>query len=80
MGSWISSQQLHGTSGWQKVGFYVKVDQGADTVLACRLGFYSALNAGKAFFRDLSVSKVDAPASDGDPRFDLDTDSPLPAS
>ena len=49
-------------------------EPGADVLLTCRLGFYSSLNTGKAFFRGLSVTKVDAPASGGDQAFDLAED------
>ena len=58
----IISRQLHGTTDWQTVGFYLKVGgQEADVPLACRLGGFANLNTGKAFCRNLSVTKVEAP-------------------
>jgi len=70
----ICSQQVHGTSDWQAVGLYVKAgDGGADGMLACRLGGYSAMNTGDAFCKDISAVQVAGPnPADGDPSFDLD--------
>jgi len=76
LGSWIASHAVSGTSDWSPAGFYVQVhdSNGADVVLTCRLGFYSALSTGKAFFRDVKVTKVSAPAAGGDPAFSLEED------
>jgi dolichyl-phosphate-mannose-protein mannosyltransferase len=72
MESWILSRHVHGTSYWEPVGFYLQVPKETDVTLACRLGFYSSQNTGRAYFRDLSVVKVAAPAAD-DPSFKLET-------
>jgi hypothetical protein len=82
MDSWIASQQVTGTSGWQTVGFYVQVGaaDGADVGVSCRLGFYSALNTGKAFFRNLKITQVSAPPPVGDPAFNLEEDRQVPTS
>ncbi len=78
----ICSQLVYGTSDWQTVGLYVKVgDSGADGMLACRLGGYSAVNTGSAFCKDIAAVQVSGPNSqDGDPVFDLDVvRGPTPA-
>ena len=69
----IISQQLHGTGDWTKVGFYLKAgDQGADIVLACRLGGFASLNTGKMACRDFKGVKLDNPPDNDTPRYDLD--------
>ena len=69
----IISQQLHGTRDWTKVGFYLKAgDQGADIVLACRLGGFASLNTGKMACRDFKGVKLDNPPDNDTPRYDLD--------
>jgi hypothetical protein len=68
----IISQQLHGTTNWRRVGFFLKVGQsGADVGVACRLGGYGSLNTGTAFCRELRA-ELEVPASSEDPRYDLD--------
>ena len=62
-----------GSGIWEPIGFYLLIPKEANVIFACRLGFYSSMNTGRAWFRDLSVVKVDAPASDGDPSFKLDS-------
>jgi hypothetical protein len=69
--SWFLSRQVKGSGFWETVGFYMQVPTEGDVILACRLGFYSSTDTGRAWFRDLSLIKVDAPASDGDPTFKL---------
>src|SRR5271154_18358 len=50
----IVSQQLRGTNNWQAVGLYLRVgESSADVQIACRLGGYASLNAGKVFCRNL---------------------------
>lgn len=74
MNSWILSRHVHGSSYWQPIGFYLQVPKETDVILACRLGFYSSPNTGRAFFRNVSVTKVDAAGGD-DSSFILDTSS-----
>jgi hypothetical protein len=57
----INSPDLHGTGDWQRLGFYLKVGaHGADIDVALRLGGFSSLNTGRAFFRKASAVKIDA--------------------
>jgi len=72
MDTWFLSRHVTGSGFWEPIGFYLQVPKEADVTFACRLGFYSSVNTGKAWFRDLSAIKVDAPASDGDPTYKLD--------
>ena len=72
MESWIHSRQLNGTNYWEPIGFYLQVPKETDVELACRLGFYSSENTGRAFFRNVSVTKVDAAGAE-DPSFKLET-------
>jgi len=69
----IMSADLRGTQGWQRLRLYLKVGlHGADVEVGCRLGGYSSLNTGHAFFRGAEAIRVDSPANDG-PQFDLDS-------
>jgi hypothetical protein len=69
----IISPQLHGTTDWQTVGFYLKVGpSGADVTLACRLGGYASLNVGKVFCRGLKGVRVEEPPGEATPQYDLD--------
>lgn len=69
----IISRQLQGTTDWQTVGFYLKVGrQGADVPLACRLGGFANLNTGRAFCRNLSVTKVETSPENVGFIYDLD--------
>lgn len=69
----ISSPQLKGTTGWRKIGFYLKVGKrGADIELALRLGGFSATNTGHAFFRDVQMKRLEkAPPPSAQPQYDL---------
>lgn len=70
----ISSPDLRETNGWRRLGFYLKVGKhGADVEVGCRLGGFSSLNTGRAFFRDLRAAKIAAPAPGAGPLFDLET-------
>lgn len=71
MDSWFLSRHVKGSGIWEPIGFYMQVPVEGDVILACRLGFYSSPDTGRAWFRDLSLVKVDAPASDGDPSYKL---------
>ncbi|MGO9057611.1 MAG: hypothetical protein ACLQU2_09530 [Candidatus Binataceae bacterium] len=77
MNTWFLSRNVKGTSYWEAIGFYLLVQKETDVILACRLGVYSSMNTGQAWFRDLSVVKIDAPADDGDPSFKLDPTAKL---
>jgi hypothetical protein len=67
------SEQFHGTTNWKKVGFYLKIGSaGAELPFACRLGGFANLSTGKAFCRDLEVTKIAAPPPGASPRYDLD--------
>ena len=68
----IMSPELHGTSDWKQVALYLKVGgHGADIDVALRVGGFGSLNSGKAFFRNASLVKIDAPPPDATPTFDL---------
>ena len=69
----IISTPISGTAGWKTVGFYLRVGQaGADVPIACRLGGYSSPNTGKAWFRNITGTRVAAPSQEDIPRYDLD--------
>ena len=69
----ITSQELKGTTDWTRIGLYLKVGgMGADIEMALRLGGYSSLNTGQAFFRDASLIAVPAPPHNAEHVFDLD--------
>ena len=68
-----NSPDVRGTSGWRPIGLYVKVgSHGADIEIALRLGGFSSLNTGRAFFRNPSVTLVNAPPAAAAATFDLD--------
>lgn len=71
----IGSSDLRGTTGWNRLGFYLRVGRhGADVEVAMRLGGFSSLNTGRAYFRDASVTKVAVPEPGiKAPVFDLST-------
>jgi hypothetical protein len=70
----IISSPLSGTTGWKTIGFYLKIGKaGFDVPIACRLGGYSSPNTGKAWFRNITGTRVDAPTQPDMPRYDLDT-------
>lgn len=73
------SHEVNGTTDWTPVGLYVKAGPGgADGMLACRLGGYSAMNTGEAFCKDISAVQVDGPNPvDGDPVLDLEVERGL---
>jgi hypothetical protein len=69
----IGTVDLHGTTDWQRRGFYLKVGpKGADVEVACRLGGFGMLNTGTAMCTDLKVTPTAAPPGAADPVFDLD--------
>jgi len=68
----IMSPEVHGTSDWQHEVLYLKVGgHGADVDVALRVGGFGSLNSGKAFFRNASLIKIDAPPPDATPTYDL---------
>ncbi|MGO9603145.1 MAG: hypothetical protein ACLQAT_07040 [Candidatus Binataceae bacterium] len=66
------SPDIRGTTGWQRVGFYLQIGgHGADVEVALRVGGFGSLNVGKAFFRDIHAVKLAAPPPDATPVYDL---------
>ncbi len=54
-----SSIDVRGTHDWQRVGFRVKAGPAETSLeIACRLGGYSALNTGTAYFTGISFEEV----------------------
>lgn len=70
--SWINSPDLHGTTDWKTVGFYLKVGESTHITFGCRLGGFSNLNSGTGFCKDFKGVKTEEPPADAGPRFDLD--------
>lgn len=69
----IMSSDLKGTTGWTRVGFYLKVgSKGADIDVALRLGGYGSLNTGRAFFRNASALRIDSLPAGAQPVYDLE--------
>ncbi len=69
----VGSQDLRGDNEWRRVGFYLKVGpRGADIEVACRLGGFSSLNTGTAWFSDIRVVPVKEVSPKNGPAFDLD--------
>jgi hypothetical protein len=69
----IMSEDLKGTTGWKRIGFYLLVGRhGADIDVAVRLGGYMNLTRGRACFRNARVVRVAAPPPDATRRFDLE--------
>ncbi|HTY56149.1 MAG TPA: hypothetical protein VMB26_13155 [Candidatus Binataceae bacterium] len=67
------SHDVRGTTSWHEIGFYLKIgSRGGDIEIALRVGGYASLNTGRAFFRDVKVIPVKAPA-EGVASFELDT-------
>jgi len=55
-----SSGDIRGTHDWQRVGFWVKAGPAETSLeIACRLGSYSALNTGTAYFTGISFEEVE---------------------
>ncbi|HUY27997.1 MAG TPA: hypothetical protein VMV27_11300 [Candidatus Binataceae bacterium] len=68
----IMSADIRGTSGWQPVGFYLKVGgHGADVSVALRLGGFGSLNSGTAYFRNARARKIAAPPPGAAQVYDL---------
>jgi dolichyl-phosphate-mannose-protein mannosyltransferase len=68
----IMSADIHGTTDWQRVTLYLKVGgHGADIDVALRVGGFGSLNTGKAFFRNASIVRIDAPPPSATPTYDL---------
>ncbi len=62
------SPDLRGTQGWQEVEFWMKTGPSQHSVrLACRLGGYSALNTGDAYFAGVSFVQMGSPPSAAKP-------------
>ncbi|MDP4273417.1 MAG: M60 family metallopeptidase, partial [Bacteroidota bacterium] len=57
-GTWTNSGSLYGTFGWKKVQFLYNVPDGQSSVtIGCRLGYWSSLVTGKAWFDDIKVEE-----------------------
>jgi hypothetical protein len=68
----VGSADLRGDTDWHRLGFYLKVGaKGADIDVCLRLGGYSSLNRGQAFFRRPAVVQVAAPPNAAPYTFDL---------
>ncbi len=66
------SAELRGSTSWQKLTLYFKVEApGADLEIALRLGGFSRLNTGTAFFRNARVVLMAGSPSPGAAVFDL---------
>jgi dolichyl-phosphate-mannose-protein mannosyltransferase len=69
----IMSPEVKGNSNWTKVGLYMRVgSKGADVQVALRIGGFGSLNTGRAFFRNASVTQIDAPPPNAQPTYDLE--------
>jgi hypothetical protein len=67
MGSFSDSRDLRGTQPWQPVGMWVRTGSLDTTLtLAARLGGYSSLNTGMAFFTGISVEPAGTPPLQGE--------------
>ncbi len=68
----IMSPDIHGTTDWQRATLYLKVGgHGADIDVALRVGGFGSLNSGRAFFRNATLVKIDAPPPNATPTYDL---------
>jgi hypothetical protein len=68
----IVSADLRGTQPWQQLVLYLKVPPyGADIDVALRLGGYTNLTRGRAFFHDPEVIRIDAPPAGATHLYDL---------
>jgi hypothetical protein len=71
----IGSPDLKGTTGWQRVGFYLKVGKkGADLEVACRVGGFGSLNTGTVSCRNIELERVAAPPSNARAQYNFDLD------
>jgi dolichyl-phosphate-mannose-protein mannosyltransferase len=69
----VMSHDLHGTTDWQRVGFYVKIGKhGADVEVGLRVGGFSNLNRGVGFFRNATLEPIAQLPAGATPVFDLD--------
>lgn len=68
----IMSADVRGTTDWQRVTLYLKVaGHGADIDVALRVGGFSSLNTGRAFFKNATLVQIAAPPPSASPTFDL---------
>ena len=68
----LISTHLHGTTGWQKLVFYIKEDRWGDsTELLCQLGVAGFPDTGRASFRNIKVIAVASPPRGGARGFDI---------
>ena len=60
----LISARLRGTTGWQKLSFFLKEDRWGDTTeLLCQLGVAGYPDTGRASFRNIKVTTVASPPS-----------------
>ncbi len=68
----IMSADVRGTTDWQRVTLYLKVGgHGADIDVALRVGGFSSLNTGRAFFKNATLVQIAPPPPNATPTFDL---------
>jgi len=68
----IVSADLRGNQPWQQLVLYLKIPPyGADIDVALRLGGYTNLTRGRAFFHDPEVIRIDAPPAGATHVYDL---------
>ena len=76
MGSFSDTRDVRGTQAWQPVGLWVRTGSLDTTLtLAARLGGYSSLNTGIAFFTGISVEAAGSPPQQGDFVFGREAES-----
>jgi len=67
-----TSEQVKGTTDWRRVGFSLKVPEPGTAVdITLRLGGLWAYNVGRAFFRNVTVYRVEGPIAQAGPELDL---------
>jgi hypothetical protein len=69
----VTSRDLHGTTGWERLGFYLRIGKhGADVEVGMRVGGFSNLNRGTGFFRNGRIERLAALPAGATPVFDLE--------
>ncbi len=62
--TFAASEPVYGAEDWTRIEFVGRTERGMDSMIVClRLGGYGSLSMGEAWFKNLSVEKLDkAPA------------------
>ena len=69
----VMSAEIKGTTDWTHVNLYFRVGKkGADIDVALRVGGFGSLNTGKAYYRNVTMTRVDAPPPNAQQTFDLE--------